>query len=306
MSGAARLTGVIVVADDVDGLCGLLAGVLGGRDGGFGEDGARCVGFEPGVTVEVTPSSTIHSDDDVWFDRGQGLHRVRFEVDDPEEVAARLETVGYRRANTTGRVVEHAPPGMGGGIELVPRTNGVVPGVPAPPGDDRSDRLVRRIDHVCAPSVDLPRSFEVFGGILGGAPVFGGDAPQLGVLTVQTRFDGGMKVEALQPVQPDTAVGNFAQRHPGRFHHLTMIVADVPEAERRLGEVGWDTIDTDLVSDPDWHETYLRPARTARVLLQLGATELSYTEPLDDQTMEQVFAGTIDATRYVMVSRQGP
>jgi len=301
-SRPARLAGLVVVANDVDALCDLLVDLLGGDDAGVGAQGSRCVWFRPGVTVEVVPASAIEHADEVWADAGEGLHRLRFAVDDPESTASRLGELGYRRAGVTGPVVVHAPAGMGGALELVPRG-----GVPA--ADRRGlhggtgDGLLLRIDHVCAPSPDLRRSFAVFGEILGGAPVFGGDAPQLGVLTLQVRFEGGMKVETLQPVQPDTAVGNFAERHPARFHHLTMLTDDVPAAAERLASQGWETIDTDVVSDPDWHETYLRPSRTARVLIQLGATRVSYTDALDGPTMEAVFEGAIDATQYVMVPK---
>lgn len=294
----ARLSSLVVVADDPVAMAHLLVDVLGGSRGGDDDGGGCTVRFAPGVTVELVASSSIDPGDPTWADAGEGLHRLRFEVDDPEAVAARLATVGYRRAEVAGPVIVHAPSGMGGAFELLPRSGAQTD---LPVGDP--DALVRRIDHVCSPSADLRRSYEVYGEILGGVPVFGGDAPQLGVLTVQTKFDGGMKVETLQPTGPDAAVGRFAERHPGRFHHLTMLVDDVPDAERRLAELGWETVDTDIVSDPDWHETYLRPARTARVLIQLGATGVSFTERLDDETMEKVFAGAIDVQRYVMVPK---
>ncbi len=299
-----RLTGLVVAAADVEAFCELLVDVLGGSEvGGERNEGvSRSVAFEPGVVVDVVACASIDPSDELWHDAGEGLHRLRFEVDDPDAVASQLIELGYRRAGSGG-VVLHAPPGMGGALELVEQTGASAPAISGGRPAGTEGTIVRQIDHVCAPSVDLRRSFDVFSRVLGGAPVFGGDAPRLGVLTVQVGYEGGMKVESLQPTGPGTAVGTFAERHPGRFHHLTMLTPDVPETVDRLTALGLEAIDTDIVTDPDWHETYLRPSRSARVLIQLGATQLSYTEALDDELMEQIFAGAIDAEKYVMVQR---
>ncbi|MGB3411786.1 MAG: VOC family protein [Microthrixaceae bacterium] len=295
----ARLTGLVVVADDTASLRALLMDVLGGEELPNRAGSGTSVSFEPGVAIEIVPRATVDSGDASWADGNEGLHRLRFEVPDLEQTAQGLIDLGYRlAARGDASVVLHAPQGMGGALELAEPSSEL-----SRPSATHRSGLIRRVDHVCAPSADLRRSFEAFSRVLGGVPVFGGDAPHLGVLSVQVRFDGGMKVELLQPRRPRTAVGQFAERHPGRFHHLTMLTPDIPDAVDQLAEMGWDAIDTDVVSDPDWHETYLRPSLTGRALLQIAATAVSFSEPLDDETMERIFEGGIDAERYVMVPK---
>ena len=158
---------------------------------------------------------------------------------------------------------------------------------------------VHRVDHVCFAVPDLRPGQEVLAAA-GGRPVLGGDGPGGGRALVM-RFDG-MAVEMLAPYTDDAIIARFLARRGGRsgIHHLTAMVADVPAAVAALTAAGIPTVDTDATTRPTWHETFLRPAATDGLLIQLARTDVRHDETLTAAQLDDVHAGRIVAVDYTM------
>ena len=268
------LRSVALSVDSVDRAVELFAGLLGGTAG----DGV--VRFPPGVDLELR------------LDGEKGIRQVTFAVDDPDTTTRALADLGYRAAGD-GRLA--APAGYGGDIVLEPPGDRIP--VAATRGDDADPVAIRSLDHVCAPAARLEHSIAIFAGALGGDMVFGGDNDVLGTRSGQVRFLPGTKVELLQARRPGVPVGEFAARFPDRFHHVTMVTADLPGLITRLEGAGYPLIDTDLDSRTTWRETFVRPSATFGALIQLVETPLEYKEPLSDDVIDDVLAGRHDQLR---------
>ncbi len=265
--------------DSLDRAEELFVGLLGGRPTADG-DGRLAIRFPPGIDVEL-------------WDGSHGLRLLTFSVDDPDRTRHELVALGYRDA---GEALD-APPGYGGAVALT-HDDGKPSVVAGPTGP-----CVRSLDHVCAPSGDLERSIAVFAGVLGGDVVFGGDNDTMGTRSAQVRFRPGTKVELLHARRANVPVGRFAERFPGRYHHLTMLTADLPRLVARLEAAGYPLIDTDLDSRPTWRETFIRPSASFGSLLQLVDTPLEYKEPLADHVIDDILAGRLTSDSYQMQLR---
>jgi methylmalonyl-CoA/ethylmalonyl-CoA epimerase len=124
-------------------------------------------------------------------------------------------------------------------------------------------------DHLAIGTRTLTDSWQLFGGLLGGTWVYGGDPP--GYWWGQLRFAVGPKIELLTPTGgPD---GAFLERFldsrgPGP-HHLTFVVADLSHTLSQARELGIEPIGIDL-SDDAWKEAFLHPRDAHGIVIQLA------------------------------------
>jgi hypothetical protein len=101
-------------------------------------------------------------------------------------------------------------------------------------------------DHVAIGTRTPSDGWQLFGGLLGGAWVYGGDSP--GYWWGQLRFWSGPKVELLTP-SPGSD-GAFLERFltsrgPGP-HHFTFVVADLDATLAAVREHGIEPVGADL------------------------------------------------------------
>ena len=124
-------------------------------------------------------------------------------------------------------------------------------------------------DHVAIGTRTLKDGWQLFGGLLGGSWVYGGDSP--GFWWGQLRFGSGPKIELLTPTGgADSAFLErfLTSRGPGP-HHFTFIVADLTKTLCEVRASGIEPVGVDL-SDEAWREAFLRPRDAHGIVVQLA------------------------------------
>lgn len=160
-----------------------------------------------------------------------------------------------------------------------------------PPAPIEGDRLieVRSFDHVAIAVHDLARAAHLYGDVLGGDLIRGGDDLELGIRTMQFKLPPGVKVELLTPIG-DSYLSRYLDKHGEGFHHATIFVEDLSAAVAELESEGFELIDVDD-SMETWQEAFLRPSSGFGALLQLVATVLDWGVPVDGLTVPGILAG---------------
>ncbi len=155
-----------------------------------------------------------------------------------------------------------------------------------------SETPVRAFDHIALAVRSLKDAARLFRDIFGATFVSGGDDEKLQMRSAQYLLPPGTKIELLQPLTDDCALARFIEKHGEGLHHVTLFFDDIEALIPRLGDAGFDVVDTDL-SDRGWRETYLRPRSGFGALFQVVDTDLDWSTPLPGITEEAVFAGRV-------------
>jgi catechol 2,3-dioxygenase-like lactoylglutathione lyase family enzyme len=125
------------------------------------------------------------------------------------------------------------------------------------------------LDHVSIGTRALADGWELFGGLLGGTWVYGGNSA--GFWWGQLEFRTGPKIELITPTPgPDSAFLErfLATRGPGP-HHLNFIVSDISQTLDRIRALGIDPVQVSL-DEPNWKEAFLRPADAFGTVIQVA------------------------------------
>jgi catechol 2,3-dioxygenase-like lactoylglutathione lyase family enzyme len=125
------------------------------------------------------------------------------------------------------------------------------------------------LDHVSIGTRALADGWELFGGLLGGTWVYGGDSP--GFWWGQVQFRGGPKIEMITPTGgPDSAfLERFLARNGPGAHHLNFIVSDIEQTLQRIGALGIEPVQVRL-DDPRWKEAFLRSRDAFGIVIQVA------------------------------------
>lgn len=150
---------------------------------------------------------------------------------------------------------------------------------------------LRHIDHLGIAVRDIAAAAPLFVDLLGGRVLNGGDDPVLGVRTVQLAFEGGFRLELIQPLRDDSGVARFLARRGEGFHHLTVMVRDLEAAIAELEAAGFELVDTDLDTDPAWRQTYVRPRSGFGMLLQIVESTVDWSRPIREVTLDGITRG---------------
>ena len=115
----------------------------------------------------------------------------------------------------------------------------------------------------------LSHGWELFGGVLGGTWVYGGDSP--GFWWGQVEFRTGPKIELITPTGgPDsTFLERFLARNGPGAHHLNFIVSDIEETLRRIRALGIEPVQVRL-DNPRWQEAFLRSRDAFGTVIQVA------------------------------------
>ena len=148
---------------------------------------------------------------------------------------------------------------------------------------------VQKFDHIGIAVRDLARAAELYGDVLGGELVRGGDDLELGLRTMQFKFPPGIKVELLTPIG-DSYLARFLDKHGEGFHHATIFVPDVHQAVAELESRGFEVVDFDATMDT-WQEVFVRPASGFGALLQIVTSVSDWASPVPGMTRAAVLAG---------------
>jgi methylmalonyl-CoA/ethylmalonyl-CoA epimerase len=125
------------------------------------------------------------------------------------------------------------------------------------------------LDHVAIATLELTDGWDLFGGVLGGTWVYGGDSP--GFWWGQLRFRSGPKIELLTPTGgPDAAfLERFLATRGAGPHHLNFIVPDISDALARVRALGIEPVQVSL-ANPAWKEAFLHPKDAHGIVIQVA------------------------------------
>ena len=125
-------------------------------------------------------------------------------------------------------------------------------------------------DHIAVGMPRIADAVPFLVGVLGGAPYDGArGGPEFRFGT--WRYDGGGKIEVIEPVGRDGFLHRFlAARGPG-IHHVTFKVPSLDEACERARARGYEIVGYDDSYD-DWKTAFLHPKQALGIVLQFAQT----------------------------------
>ena len=125
------------------------------------------------------------------------------------------------------------------------------------------------LDHFAIGTAALADGWELFGGLLGGTWVYGGDAR--GFWWGQLRFGSGPKVELLRPAGgPDAAfLERFLASRGAGPHHFNFATSDIRDTLARITAQGIEPVGVSLDSET-WKEAFLHPKSAHGIVIQIA------------------------------------
>ena len=125
------------------------------------------------------------------------------------------------------------------------------------------------LDHLAVGTPALTDGWELFGGVLGGTWMYGGDSP--GFWWGQLSFAAGPKIELMTPTAgPDAAfLERFLAGRGAGPHHFNFIVSDIEATLARIRALGIEPVGVNL-SNPYWKEAFLHPRSAHGILIQVA------------------------------------
>jgi len=129
--------------------------------------------------------------------------------------------------------------------------------------------LFQRLDHVSIGVIDLEKSLRLFVDVLGGEPLPDrGETPSEGFRWATFKL-GGKKLELVSPTTPgEGGVGRYIARHGEGFHHISISVANLPDAIAHFEANGIRVLAAND-ENPLWKHCYLHPQDTCGALIQV-------------------------------------
>ena len=127
------------------------------------------------------------------------------------------------------------------------------------------------LDHVAIGGRVLTDGWELFGGLLGGSWVYGGD---VGFWWGQLGFAAGPKIELITPTaSPGSAfLERFLTARGAGPHHFNFIVPDITETLARIRATGVEPVGVRL-DHPTWKEAFLHPKDAFGIVIQVAQQE---------------------------------
>jgi methylmalonyl-CoA/ethylmalonyl-CoA epimerase len=128
-----------------------------------------------------------------------------------------------------------------------------------------------RLDHVAVAVRDIKPALKLFREGLGGEYLMGREHPG-GWRWVQVRYEGGGKVELLEPMG-EGFLSRFLDARGEGLHHVTFKTGDIRSVIARLEALGYELVDVNLERE-EWKEAFLRPSGAHGVLIQVAQSAL--------------------------------
>jgi methylmalonyl-CoA/ethylmalonyl-CoA epimerase len=125
------------------------------------------------------------------------------------------------------------------------------------------------LDHLAIGTPALTDGWELFGGVLGGRWVYGGDSP--GYWWGQLGFAAGPKIELLTPTGgPDAAfLERFLAARGAGPHHFNFLVTDIRATLAGIRALGVEPVGVSL-DNPHWKEAFLHPRSAHGIVIQVA------------------------------------
>src|SRR6266567_7789495 len=125
------------------------------------------------------------------------------------------------------------------------------------------------LDHVAIGTRALADGWDLFGGLLGGSWVYGGNSP--GYWWGQLRFRTGPKIELLTPTGGSDAgfLERFLASRGAGPHHFNFIVPDISATLSRVRAFGIEPVQISVLS-ATWKEAFLHPRDAYGIVIQVA------------------------------------
>lgn len=125
-------------------------------------------------------------------------------------------------------------------------------------------------DHVAHGTRSIKSLVPLYRDLLGGEFVGGGENLRIGFRSAQFAFEGGGKVELIEPTEGSHFLDSFFSRvGDGGLHHITYRVPDIHEALEAARRSGLEPFGVNL-DEPHWQEFFLHPKAAGGALIQLA------------------------------------
>lgn len=125
-----------------------------------------------------------------------------------------------------------------------------------------------RFDHI---AIGVPRIADVppfLEGTLGGVARYGRSSGGVFIWTVW-RFEGGGRLEILEPFGKNGFLHRFLTQRGPAIHHVTFKVPSLEEVLKRARTHGYTPVGRDD-SDPSWKEAFLHPKESLGIVVQFA------------------------------------
>ena len=147
------------------------------------------------------------------------------------------------------------------------------------------------LDHVAVAGPSIAELLPLYRDALGGRFIYGGIDDDPGFRTATFEYEGGGKIELLDPTPGSPFLDSFLRRTGGLggLHHVTFRVQDIAAAHAELDAQGVPHFGL-LVGDPVWNELFIHPRDGSGVLVQLAQLGPDWESVLDASTARIVEA----------------
>jgi methylmalonyl-CoA/ethylmalonyl-CoA epimerase len=141
------------------------------------------------------------------------------------------------------------------------------------------------LDHVAVAGPSIAGLLPLYRDALGGRFVYGGIDEEPGFRTATFEYDGGGKIELLDPTPGSTFLDSFLRRTGGLggLHHITFRVEDLAASHAALERRGVPVFGL-RVGDPVWNELFIHPRDASGVLVQLAQVGPDWQRVLAEET----------------------
>jgi hypothetical protein len=125
------------------------------------------------------------------------------------------------------------------------------------------------LDHLALGTRTLADGWELFGGVLGGTWVYGGDSA--GFWWGQLGFEAGPKIELMMPTGgPDSDfLDRFLAARGASPHHFNFVVTSFEDTLGRVRAAGIEPVGVNR-SNPAWLEGFLHPRDAYGIVIQVA------------------------------------
>jgi methylmalonyl-CoA/ethylmalonyl-CoA epimerase len=135
--------------------------------------------------------------------------------------------------------------------------------------------MVKKLDHVGIAVKNLDESIPIYENILGVKPISIKDVPTQNVRVAFFEVSNGVAVELIEPLDSDSSVARFLEKHGQGIHHICFEVDQVDEELKEMAEKGITPVEPEGRIDVTGKIGFLHPKSTKGVLIELA----QYKEP---------------------------
>jgi len=130
--------------------------------------------------------------------------------------------------------------------------------------------MVKKLDHVGIVVSNLDESIPIYETILGVKPVSIKNVPTQNVRAAFFEAGNGVAVELIEPLDLNSGVSRFLQKHGPGIHHICFEVEEVDEELKEMDERGITPVDHEGKTDITGRIGFLHPKSTMGVLIEFA------------------------------------